>query len=725
MIDMSTSAPHFFEDLLRAGRTLSSSDAALIETQIQNLDGRLKEKHESLNALQRQVSALQRQILGLEVERTRHKSLFAPVRKCPPEILSLIFIQVVDMNVFTNEFTDDPTFLRSSTTFEPSTLLEVCSHWRHVALSTPAIWALITIDFNLSSEITYVDPERLRHAIKRCTERARELPLTVEVAIESRPFTTLPQQSTHPLVPRILEPLLGAPNYWRSFHLKVSSPITERVRVDFLRLFLSKFQSLERLVLEGPESSREFELIRQQDLQRIRSLELRTPYSIPTGRLISPSGSPFPFFQLTYLYLRDRSVDEVATILRLCTNLVSVHLELLPAVGSLDDPNTPQALDEEEDSGALGTGNSTNARECTESTFVMKSLRSLTIELPELPLRRDLLTTLFGHSNTFPFTPVTRVLAGLTCPNLKTLALLTSEHHKRQYPISFAALKDLESFLQRSELSRDGGLHKFVVSGFRLKDAKLLKLLQSMPGLRELIVEEHRSCHSLLTPKFLKGLTVHYPNLPLWNIDERTIANDILREDMRAFFDGTLDDHALLGLNLLGSDCPFGAGNEDDPVSDPRSEWGILSSASEASDSEDEGDEVTSVRPEDLPQAARSYTHSPLLPNLRSIHFTARSDWRNSVFEKMVESRTLHLHPNIPRFVPPKEPIICLTSPLQSVHVKILDPLAGGGGWEHGVPRLKRIQKAGLAVRVMDGSSKNGKPLLGYPTQKPRRLSSA
>ncbi|KAL0062595.1 hypothetical protein AAF712_010529 [Marasmius tenuissimus] len=721
---MSTSTPHSFEDLLRAGRTLSSSDAALIDTQIQNLNGRIKERHESLNALQRQVSVLQRQILGLEAERTRHKSLFAPIRKCPPEILSLIFAQTVDMNVFTNEITDDPTYLRSSTTFEPSTLVEVCSHWRHVALSTPAIWALITIDFNLSSEIMYVDPERLRHAIKRCTERARELPLTVEVAIESRPFTTLPQHSNHPLVPRILEPLLDAPNYWRSFHLKVSSPITERVRVDFLRLFLPKFQTLERLVLQGPESSREFELIRQQNLQRIRSLELRTPYSIPTGRLISPSGSPFPFSQLTYLYLRDRSVDEVATILHLCANLVSVHLELLPAVGSLDDPNTPQSLDEE-NSGAPETGNRANTQDRAESTLVMKSLRCLTIELPELPLRRDLLTTLFGHSNTFPFTPVTRVLTGLTCPNLKTLALLTSEHHKRQYPISFAALKDLESFLQRSKLSRDGGLHKFVVSGFRLKDVKLLKVLQSMPGLTELVVEEHRSCHSLLTPKFLKGLTVHYPDLPLWNIDERTIANDILQEDIRAFFDGTLDEHALLGFNFLGSDNPFGVGNEEDPASsDARSESGIPSSASEASDNEDEGDETTSVHSVALLRTSCSYTHSPLLPNLRSIHLTARSDWKNDVFEKMVESRTLYLHPNIPRFVPPKEPIVPLTSPLLSVHVKILDPLAGRGGWEHGVPRLKRIQKAGLAVRVMDGSSKNGKPLLGYPTPKLRPLSS-
>ncbi|KAJ7113987.1 hypothetical protein C8R44DRAFT_740857 [Mycena epipterygia] len=77
---------------------------------------------------------------SLERYRTQNKALLSPLRKMPPEVLGEIFLWTlpsVDVVFFRRRFDAKDS---------PWVLTDVSSHWRAVAVSTPALWSLIVIN---------------------------------------------------------------------------------------------------------------------------------------------------------------------------------------------------------------------------------------------------------------------------------------------------------------------------------------------------------------------------------------------------------------------------------------------------------------------------------------------------------------------------------------------------------------------------------------------------
>uniref|UniRef100_A0A0W0FQ84 Uncharacterized protein n=1 Tax=Moniliophthora roreri TaxID=221103 RepID=A0A0W0FQ84_MONRR len=79
-----------------------------------------------------------------------YRALSAPIRRLPPEIISLIFNCVVTTNSFSSR----------SYRSEASHLGDVCYHWRTVSLAMPEIWSRVDLvfhDFTLSDHYAMLD----------------------------------------------------------------------------------------------------------------------------------------------------------------------------------------------------------------------------------------------------------------------------------------------------------------------------------------------------------------------------------------------------------------------------------------------------------------------------------------------------------------------------------------------------------------------------------------
>ncbi|KAF9069398.1 hypothetical protein BDP27DRAFT_1402626 [Rhodocollybia butyracea] len=160
----------------------------------------LKDVDKDLEDYESETLLLQSRILYIETQQTRLKkhavdlrSLNAPIRKVPNEILLRIFDYACDMNLL-REFpwSKDFKFLPSSRTVEPfrhlpaMSISSVCTRWRSVALSLSAIWSRISL--KLSSENSRLpNVQSVLRSFLQTVElhlrRSRQHPLTVELDI--------------------------------------------------------------------------------------------------------------------------------------------------------------------------------------------------------------------------------------------------------------------------------------------------------------------------------------------------------------------------------------------------------------------------------------------------------------------------------------------------------------------------------------------------------------
>ncbi|KAK7021394.1 hypothetical protein VNI00_017388 [Paramarasmius palmivorus] len=118
-------------ELLRTGQLVAATELAHYKQLILSA-------HDYAEILRAKIENLQQSLTRVEYDITEYQSLFSPIRKIPPpEVLSHIFLLSKNTSVFTT----------SSLHRKPSTpaFLLVCVHWRRVALSSPEIWADISL----------------------------------------------------------------------------------------------------------------------------------------------------------------------------------------------------------------------------------------------------------------------------------------------------------------------------------------------------------------------------------------------------------------------------------------------------------------------------------------------------------------------------------------------------------------------------------------------------
>lgn len=191
-------------------RTLSGlhMDISKVDSEMRRLRGVLDRLSHTRSSLQRSLEA--------------HKSLFAPIRRIPPELLAEIF-QLSRL--------PEPTV--PMTTFTQAVLLplQVCTQWRNVAILTPSLWA--------SFDIVLKKNWKTGLALARCwLSRSGELPLSLRlwVRLYSRDYFE-----------EFLNVIMPYRERWK--HLLISLPLQ---MPHHLSLPKGTLPMLESLHLSGP-----------------------------------------------------------------------------------------------------------------------------------------------------------------------------------------------------------------------------------------------------------------------------------------------------------------------------------------------------------------------------------------------------------------------------------------------------------------------------------------
>ncbi|KAL1711006.1 hypothetical protein EV121DRAFT_274987 [Schizophyllum commune] len=158
--------------LNREGYVPDAHIASLIAAHTSRLD----EIEESLCS---QLSKLQAQIDAVRLQAAVNRSVLAPIRRLPQELLADIFLRVAA-----------DTWTQSPSGRMRLQVSEVCHTWRLTALATPALWA--NIHFQPQNE---ADPSLWAEAIQRWFQRSQNMPMRLFMDIDRyyTPFTEAPE----------------------------------------------------------------------------------------------------------------------------------------------------------------------------------------------------------------------------------------------------------------------------------------------------------------------------------------------------------------------------------------------------------------------------------------------------------------------------------------------------------------------------------------------------
>ncbi|KAF5362095.1 hypothetical protein D9756_002706 [Leucocoprinus leucothites] len=242
--------------------------------------------------------------------------LQAATRELPSEILSLIF----EDSIFLNCREPDEDKRWESELPVVQVLGAVCSTWRQVAWSTPALWTDIEIDFKSSD----IRPQAC--LMKLYLENSGELPLSLSLAYEEDMTYPVAQTTlVHPLVDKLIEEAL-----WRVVSLHLSYPPS-------LSLWLyhaSEMASLDRLWIYESRLTRDFEL----DLSNFSSLSVLDMWGV-SGDVILPWNS------ITRLFLSQIPTEVCAQLLSQCPNLERFEMDspVFP-VEEIEPPALPNVV---------------------------------------------------------------------------------------------------------------------------------------------------------------------------------------------------------------------------------------------------------------------------------------------------------------------------------------------------------------------------------------------
>ncbi|KAJ7118658.1 hypothetical protein C8R43DRAFT_934005 [Mycena crocata] len=155
-IDMQVAPDSRGHKLLTTNSIPDSSDAASIQSDVlkssarlaflDNEISRLKQSITTKTGLDPESSLLRDQLLKWEGERAllsdyhaQNKGIISPLRRMPPELLGEIFLLTLPARVQDSSL--------STVEDSPWVLAQVCSGWRQVAISTPALWSRVAIDY--------------------------------------------------------------------------------------------------------------------------------------------------------------------------------------------------------------------------------------------------------------------------------------------------------------------------------------------------------------------------------------------------------------------------------------------------------------------------------------------------------------------------------------------------------------------------------------------------
>ncbi|KAG7091894.1 hypothetical protein E1B28_008295 [Marasmius oreades] len=385
-----------------------------------SINSLLSDAQHELKSYEHEIHRLKATVMALESKRdwlkrsiTRYRSLLAPIRTLPPEILTNIFALCCEENTLDIE--------RAS----PVVILSmVCAQWREIVVSTPRLWSSLCIDFQ------HWDVVADRVALERMTrlflKRSKKSPLKLVLQLPESKNRDFHTAST-------LDALVDTANRWRDVTL--FSPWNVGPSRPILQGLRGQLPNLSSLHLNGtgPDDVKFDFFSSCPSLHSLRIQPGDDPYGpeYPTPRLI------LPWEQITSLKMYNSFAPSALSLLSQCSNVEYLELSL------------------------VGGGPNYSA------DIVSDALRCLTIEARE----QDDVSCIFQSS---------------TLRNLSVIDISGDIAEPTRDWISWDG-GPLTDFIRRSSCT----ITSFRLKWVPIKDVQLISLLELMPALRSLRIEEY------------------------------------------------------------------------------------------------------------------------------------------------------------------------------------------------------------------------------------------
>ncbi|KAF9461697.1 hypothetical protein BDZ94DRAFT_797640 [Collybia nuda] len=261
-----------------------------------------------LSSLDKDLARLQEIRNTLAKDVNAYQALLSPIRKVPQELLGKIFIHCL------------PIGRNAVMSHKEAPILfgRVCSAWRRVSLSTPALWASLHIPVPGRSEETHLLHLR-RDAAAEWLARSGVLPLSVSI---SEPMSGDLYKQKQTVI--ILKMLIQFANRWRHIDF---SPLTSRSLLDGLRA--KDVPMLQSITIQNQQGIKR--TATWDSLEFLHAPEIRAvAFSQMPGDILTYS---LRWEQLTELRVQPNksqplSPHEGLLLLRRCPNLVNCWLEI-------------------------------------------------------------------------------------------------------------------------------------------------------------------------------------------------------------------------------------------------------------------------------------------------------------------------------------------------------------------------------------------------------------
>ncbi|KAF5371797.1 hypothetical protein D9758_003508 [Tetrapyrgos nigripes] len=196
--------------LLRSNYGSYTPDPECISQYLSNTERQMRRNADEIRRLEAQIASIKVEQRGLQWRVFRYRSLLAPIRRLPPEVLKLVF------ESFCNE---GATFCEEIWS-PPAQLSRVCVGWRDLARRTPTLWSSLRIE---QSALETFSVEKIVSLLTMHLELSQKAPLDLFVSIKALdnedPYNEDPARL-------ILEMLFSQSTRWRDVNLDLPKFIT-------------------------------------------------------------------------------------------------------------------------------------------------------------------------------------------------------------------------------------------------------------------------------------------------------------------------------------------------------------------------------------------------------------------------------------------------------------------------------------------------------------------
>ncbi|KZP25541.1 hypothetical protein FIBSPDRAFT_733929, partial [Athelia psychrophila] len=179
IVDSIFTPPSPSPDLLRTNTTPTHQEDAHIRMTLRHVDRDLSSLDDALDHLKVIQERLSHKREELRAFSTQHRSIISPVRCIPPEILAEIFLymgRIFSDHPYPHSYNRHIKYMRD--VILPS---HICQRWRHIALSTPELWAYINVEIGSARS----KPGNMAHRLA-CTQswisRTAGYPLSIQLS---------------------------------------------------------------------------------------------------------------------------------------------------------------------------------------------------------------------------------------------------------------------------------------------------------------------------------------------------------------------------------------------------------------------------------------------------------------------------------------------------------------------------------------------------------------